>query len=112
MKGVLPPQTAAAPGTTLVERYSRVRERIERAATRCHRDPESILLLAVTKKFPAEAIREAYVAGMREFGENYVQEFELKHPALADLGLSLADPSKPIRSDDDREARPSPSRRG
>jgi PLP dependent protein len=42
-------------------------------------------LVAVTKKFPAEVIREAYALGMRTFGENYVQEFEDKHPALADL---------------------------
>jgi pyridoxal phosphate enzyme (YggS family) len=44
-----------------------------------------ITLIAVTKKFPAEVVREAYDAGLRCFGENYVQEFERKHPALADL---------------------------
>ncbi len=41
--------------------------------------------MAVTKKFPAEVIREAYQLGLREFGENYVQEFELKAPALEGL---------------------------
>jgi PLP dependent protein len=40
------------------------------------------MLLAVTKKFPAAAIREAYELGLREFGENYVQEFETKRPEL------------------------------
>jgi pyridoxal phosphate enzyme (YggS family) len=39
----------------------------------------------VTKKFSADVIREAYDLGLRRFGENYVQEFEGKHPALADL---------------------------
>ena len=62
-----------------------MRERIARAAERARRDPAGILLLAVTKVFPAEAIREAYELGLREFGENYVQEFEGKAPALADL---------------------------
>ena len=69
----------------LLERYRQVRERIERAAERAKRDPASIQLLAVTKKFPAEIIRNAYAVGMRHFGENYVQEFELKQPAVADL---------------------------
>ncbi len=42
-------------------------------------------LLAVTKVFGPEAIREAYVLGLREFGENYVQEMEQKAPVLTDL---------------------------
>jgi pyridoxal phosphate enzyme (YggS family) len=62
-----------------------VRERIARAADRAHRDPADILLLAVTKVFPADVIREAYDLGLREFGENYVQEFEGKAPLVADL---------------------------
>jgi pyridoxal phosphate enzyme (YggS family) len=62
-----------------------VRERIARAAERARRDPADILLLAVTKVFPAEIIREAYDVGLREFGENYVQEFEGKAPLVADL---------------------------
>ncbi|MEO8370424.1 MAG: YggS family pyridoxal phosphate-dependent enzyme [Candidatus Solibacter sp.] len=69
----------------LKERLAAVRERIERAAARAQRDPAGILLLAVTKIFPAEAIRAAYDLGMREFGENYVQEFEGKAPLVADL---------------------------
>ena len=69
----------------LEERLTAVRERIERAAERAHRDPAQILLLAVTKIFPAEAIREAYDLGLRDFGENYVQEFEGKAPLVADL---------------------------
>jgi pyridoxal phosphate enzyme (YggS family) len=62
-----------------------VRARIERAAERSRRDPAGILLLAVTKIFPAEAIQEAYALGLREFGENYVQEFERKAPSLGGL---------------------------
>ena len=61
-----------------LERLGRVRERIERAAERARRDPAGILLLAVTKVFPAAIIREAYESGLRDFGENYVQEFEGK----------------------------------
>ena len=62
-----------------------VRERIERAATRARRDPAAITLLAVTKVFPASVIREAHDLGLREFGENYVQEFEGKFPEVAGL---------------------------
>ena len=70
---------------SLQERLNTVRERIARAAERARRDPAGILLLAVTKVFPADTVREAYALGLREFGENYVQEFEGKAPALADL---------------------------
>ncbi len=69
----------------LEERLAAVRTRIERAAERAHRDPSKITLLAVTKVFPASAIQEAYDLGLREFGENYVQEFEGKAPAVAGL---------------------------
>jgi len=62
-----------------------VRERIVRAAEGAGRNPANILLLAVTKIFPAAAIREAYDLGLRDFGENYVQEFEGKAPEVADL---------------------------
>jgi hypothetical protein len=69
----------------LEDRLRAVRERIARAAGRARRDPAGILLLAVTKVFPAEILREAYDLGLRDFGENYVQEFEGKAPQLADL---------------------------
>ena len=69
----------------LVARLAAVRERIARAAEKAHRDPAGITLLAVTKVFPAAAIREAYQLGLREFGENYVQEFDNKAPEVADL---------------------------
>jgi len=69
----------------LRERLAAVRERIARAAERARRHPAEITLLAVTKLFPAAVIREAYELGLREFGENYVREFEEKAPAVADL---------------------------
>ena len=67
------------------ERLADIRSRIERAAERSGRNPESVTLVAVTKIFSAAAIREAYEAGLREFGENYVQEFESKAPEVSDL---------------------------
>jgi pyridoxal phosphate enzyme (YggS family) len=69
----------------LAENLAAVRERIARAAERARRDPAEILLLAVTKIFPAATIQEAYDLGLREFGENYVQEFEGKAPVVGQL---------------------------
>jgi len=62
-----------------------VRQRIVRAAEAARRDPAAITLLAVTKVFPSAAIQEAYDLGLREFGENYVQEFERKAPEVKGL---------------------------
>src|SRR5580658_4199207 len=70
---------------TLPERLEAVRARIAHAAERSRRDPASILLLAVTKIFPASVILDAYNLGLRDFGENYVQEFEDKAPAVRGL---------------------------
>ncbi len=64
---------------------TRVRERIENAAARSHRSAEVITLLAVTKLFPAGVVRAAYESGLRDFGENYVQEFESKNTELVNL---------------------------
>ena len=68
------------------ENIAAIREGIERAARRAGRDPGEIALMAVCKTKPASAIREAYDAGQRLFGENRVQEFSGKALALADLG--------------------------
>jgi pyridoxal phosphate enzyme (YggS family) len=70
---------------SLAARLAQVRQRIEAACTRARRDPDSVKLLAVTKVFGPEAILDTYKLGLREFGENYVQEMERKSPALADL---------------------------
>jgi pyridoxal phosphate enzyme (YggS family) len=67
------------------ENLQRVRERIEAAAARAGRDPASVQLVAVSKTQPAEAVREAYEAGQRLFGENYAQELRDKAQLLADL---------------------------
>ena len=55
------------------------------AARRSARKPEEIVLMAVSKTFPPDRIREAYAAGLRMFGENRVQEFAGKSGALRDL---------------------------
>jgi len=73
------------PDHSLADRIELLRERIERACARAHRDPASVHVLAVTKIFGAEVVREAWAAGLREFGENYVQEMERKASAVADL---------------------------
>lgn len=62
-----------------------VQKRIAQAAERRRRPPGDITLVAVSKTFPADAIRSAYEAGLRHFGENRVQEWESKRAAVADL---------------------------
>jgi hypothetical protein len=70
---------------SIAENIAQIRERIRVAAERAQRDPETITLMAVSKTFPPEAIREAYEAGIRVFGENRVQEFAGKAEALRGL---------------------------
>ena len=70
---------------SIAANLARVEERIARAAERAGRDPREITLVAVCKTFPAGAIRAAYAAGVRHFGENRVQEWETKQPQLAGL---------------------------
>jgi PLP dependent protein len=62
-----------------------VRARIHAAAAASGRDAATVRLIAVSKTQPAEAVREAYAAGQRDFGENYVQELLQKAEALRDL---------------------------
>jgi PLP dependent protein len=73
----------------LRERLDRVEERIHNAVKHAGRQRSDVTLIAVTKKFPAEVTCQAYDLGLRYFGENYVQEFEAKVPALA--GLTAAE---------------------
>jgi hypothetical protein len=61
--------------------------RIARAAEAVGREPAGVRLLAVSKTWPADSVREAAAAGQRAFGENYVQEGVAKVEALAGLGL-------------------------
>jgi PLP dependent protein len=74
-----------SPGSSLAERLEVVQDRISRAAQSAGRRSDEVRMLAVTKVFPASAIVEAYQLGLRDFGENYVQEFETKHPEVAGL---------------------------
>jgi len=65
--------------------WQAVRERIAVAARAAGRAPAEVHLLAVSKTFPADAVRAVYATGQRAFGENYVQEAAAKRAALADM---------------------------
>jgi pyridoxal phosphate enzyme (YggS family) len=65
--------------------WQAVTARVATAAKSAGRRPEGVAILAVSKTFPAEALREVYALGQRAFGENYVREGEAKREALADL---------------------------
>jgi pyridoxal phosphate enzyme (YggS family) len=71
--------------TAISESLAEQQKRIARAAERAGRDPASVRLIAVSKTKPASLIREAYEAGQRDFGENYVQELVKKADELRDL---------------------------
>lgn len=66
----------------------RVQERVWRSAERAGRDPESVKIVAVSKTFSPELIKLAYKAGLRDFGENYIQEALRKMEALSDLDIN------------------------
>lgn len=71
--------------TSVTARLESVRAQITSIARRCGREPSAIRLVAVSKTKPASLIREAYEAGQRDFGENYVQELVEKAEALRGL---------------------------
>ncbi|AMA47504.1 YggS family pyridoxal phosphate-dependent enzyme [Pseudomonas alabamensis] len=73
--------------STLADNLSALATRIEHAATAAGRDPAEVRLLAVSKTKPAETVRQAYAAGVRDVGENYLQEALDKQQALTDLTL-------------------------
>jgi PLP dependent protein len=73
--------------STIVANLQAVNKRIEAACNAARRDPRSVKLVAVSKTFPTEAIREAARAGQRDFGENYAQEGAEKIHALSDERL-------------------------
>lgn len=66
----------------IAENLEQIRETIRRCARRCHRNPEDIQLIAVSKTVPASAMREALLHGQRTFGENYIQDAEQKWQEL------------------------------
>ena len=70
---------------TLAANLARIRQQIAEACRRGHRPEAEVALMAVTKTHSAEAVMEAYAAGVRLFGENRVQEWQEKLPALEHL---------------------------
>ncbi|RRU90661.1 YggS family pyridoxal phosphate-dependent enzyme [Stutzerimonas kunmingensis] len=74
--------------STIEKNIAKVAARIREAAQAVGRDPASVGLLAVSKTQPAAAIREAAEAGVRDFGENYLQEALDKQAELSELPLT------------------------
>jgi pyridoxal phosphate enzyme (YggS family) len=74
--------------STIADNLCTLAARISQAAQACGRDPASIQLLAVSKTKSAAAVREAYAAGVRDVGENYLQEALAKQQELTDLPLT------------------------
>lgn len=74
---------------TIAANIQQVQERIARACAEAQRDVQSVTLLAVSKTFPSDTVREAAACGLRRFGENYVQEAVEKIQSLEDLREQL-----------------------
>jgi pyridoxal phosphate enzyme (YggS family) len=70
---------------SIANNLQEVKRRLSGACSEAGRPANSVTLLAVSKTFPAEAVRQAHAAGQRAFGENYVQEALAKIESLADL---------------------------
>jgi pyridoxal phosphate enzyme (YggS family) len=73
--------------TDIAERLAAIRARLGEAAARAGRAAAAIRLVAVSKTFPIDAVRAAYDAGQRDFGENRVQELLPKIDAAADMQI-------------------------
>jgi PLP dependent protein len=73
--------------TTIADNLQSVQGRIARACAAAGRDVNEVTLLAVSKTFGPESVREAHAAGAGAFGENYIQEAVEKQALLADLPL-------------------------
>lgn len=79
--------TMAHSSNTVTARLRATQQRLNHALTAVERAADDALLLAVSKTRPAEEIREAYEAGQRAFGENYMQDALSKQPLLDDLAI-------------------------
>ena len=79
-----PHQTQVIGGPDIVANVAAIRERIARAAVSAGRRPEDVTLVAVSKTFPAKMVTAAHAAGIRHFGENWVQEAQTKIPQFRD----------------------------
>jgi hypothetical protein len=73
--------------TTIADNLQRVHQRIAKACSGAHRNVNEVTLLAVSKTFGPEAVREAFAAGQTAFGENYIQEAVEKIALLRELPL-------------------------
>jgi PLP dependent protein len=87
---------------TIFTAWQGVQERIAKATAASQREIGSVALLAVSKTFPKEAIRELYLNGQRAFGENYVQELIDKHAALIDCNELIWHFIGPLQSNKSR----------
>lgn len=89
--GALSPEDRARfgpdPQATFARNLAAVEARIERACLSVGRPRASVRLLPVTKTVPAPILRFAWAAGIRWFGENWIQEAAAKHAQLADLAV-------------------------
>src|SRR5688500_6168501 len=72
---------------SIADRLAGIRARIDAAARSAGRDPADIRLIAVSKTFPIDSVRQAYAAGQRDFGENRVQEALQKIAGMTDLSI-------------------------
>lgn len=70
------------------QRIEKILDRIEKAATRCGRNPRDVRLVAVSKTMPAGKLKEAFDCGLALFGENYIQESREKYESLAQYPVS------------------------
>jgi pyridoxal phosphate enzyme (YggS family) len=79
---------------SIAEDLARIQDEIAKACRRSSRSESEVALMAVSKMHPAEAVLEAYAAGLRLFGENRVQEWQQKRPVLDTLFANQGDAAK------------------
>jgi pyridoxal phosphate enzyme (YggS family) len=71
----------------IAENVRKIKERIDFACRKAGREPGSVMLIAVSKTFPADRVMEAVECGVTDFGENYIQELLGKRKAIGDIPL-------------------------
>ena len=84
--------SAGPSGQSTSERYLAVQQRMIEACQKSGRNRQEVRLLAVSKTFPIEPVRELFAVGQLDFGENYVQEAEQKIPMLPEARWHLIGP--------------------
>ena len=84
--------------------WQATRQRIAAATRAAQRAPDDVRLLAVSKTFPADAVRDVHALGQRAFGENYVQEAAAKRASLSDLPDIVWHLIGPLQTNKAREA--------